>query len=91
MMIFEGKKILVTGATGSMGKTFVRRVLTGDQGTPKKIIAFSRDEAFLSNTSYLLQRTQMSYLLVSERPRFDTFGVSYGRPGSKVRDHAKRR
>lgn len=44
-MIFEGKTILVTGATGSMGKTFVRRVLTGELGTPEKVIAFSRDEA----------------------------------------------
>jgi FlaA1/EpsC-like NDP-sugar epimerase len=44
-MIFDGKTILVTGGTGSMGKTFVRRVLTGEQGMPKKIIVFSRDEA----------------------------------------------
>jgi UDP-glucose 4-epimerase len=44
-MIFEGKTILVTGGTGSMGKTFVRRVLTGELGTPKKIIVLSRDEA----------------------------------------------
>ena len=44
-MIFEGKTILVTGGTGSMGKTFVRRVLSGEQGTPKKVIVFSRDEA----------------------------------------------
>ena len=43
--MFEEKTILVTGATGSMGKTFVRRVLTGELGTPKKVIAFSRDEA----------------------------------------------
>ncbi len=33
-MIFEGKRILVTGGTGSMGKTFVRRVLSGELGTP---------------------------------------------------------
>jgi UDP-glucose 4-epimerase len=44
-MIFEGKSILVTGGTGSMGKTFVRRVLSGEQGTPRKVIVFSRDEA----------------------------------------------
>lgn len=44
-MIFEGKRILVTGGTGSMGKTFVQRVLTGELGTPNKIIVFSRDEA----------------------------------------------
>jgi FlaA1/EpsC-like NDP-sugar epimerase len=44
-MIFEQKTILVTGGTGSFGKTFVRRVLSGDLGTPKKMIVFSRDEA----------------------------------------------
>lgn len=44
-MIFEGKTILVTGGTGSLGKTFVRRVLTGELGTPKKVIVLSRDEA----------------------------------------------
>ena len=44
-MIFENKTILVTGGTGSMGKTFVRRVLSGEHGTPRKVIVFSRDEA----------------------------------------------
>lgn len=44
-MILEGKQILVTGGTGSMGKTFVHRVLSGELGTPKKVIVFSRDEA----------------------------------------------
>ena len=44
-MIFQNKTILVTGGTGSMGKTFVHRVLTDELGTPKKIIVLSRDEA----------------------------------------------
>lgn len=44
-MILEGKTILVTGGTGSMGKTFVKRALSGKHGTPKKVIVFSRDEA----------------------------------------------
>ena len=44
-MIFEGKTILVTGGTGSMGKTFVHRVLTGELGVPNKVIVLSRDEA----------------------------------------------
>jgi UDP-glucose 4-epimerase len=43
--IFDNKTILVTGGTGSMGKTFIRRVLSGEAGTPKKIIVLSRDEA----------------------------------------------
>lgn len=43
-MYFQGKTILVTGGTGSMGKTFVRRVLSGELGVPKKLIVMSRDE-----------------------------------------------
>ncbi len=42
---FEGKRILVTGGTGSLGQVLVRRLLTGVNGTPAKIIVFSRDEA----------------------------------------------
>ena len=44
-MILRNKTILVTGGTGSMGKTFVRRALSGECGKPKKILVFSRDEA----------------------------------------------
>ncbi len=43
--ILEGKQILVTGGTGSLGKVFIRRVLSGELGTPKKVIVLSRDEA----------------------------------------------
>ncbi len=41
----EGKRILVTGGTGSLGKTLVRRLLTGEIGKPARITVFSRDEA----------------------------------------------
>lgn len=43
--MFDNMRILVTGGTGSMGKTFVRRVLSGVHGTPKQVIVLSRDEA----------------------------------------------
>lgn len=43
-MILEGKRVVVTGGTGSIGRTFVRRVLSGELGTPAKVICFSRDE-----------------------------------------------
>jgi UDP-glucose 4-epimerase len=43
--MFEDKTILVTGGTGSMGRTFVHRVLSGELGTPRKVIVLSRDEA----------------------------------------------
>lgn len=44
-MIFKDKKVLITGGTGSLGKQLVSRILSGEQGTPAKVIVFSRDEA----------------------------------------------
>lgn len=45
MRLLNGKIILITGGTGSMGQTLVRRILSGEMGTPKKVIVMSRDEA----------------------------------------------
>lgn len=36
---------MITGGTGSLGKTLVKRLLSGENGSPEKIIIFSRDEA----------------------------------------------
>jgi len=43
--LFDGKRILITGGTGSMGKVLVRRLLSGEMGDPEAVIVFSRDEA----------------------------------------------
>ncbi|MBI5139918.1 MAG: polysaccharide biosynthesis protein [Candidatus Vogelbacteria bacterium] len=43
--LFQDKTVLVTGGTGSMGQTLIRRILTGNLGVPKKVIVLSRDEA----------------------------------------------
>jgi UDP-glucose 4-epimerase len=41
---FTGKRVLVTGGTGSLGKVLVRRILGGELGEPEEVVAFSRDE-----------------------------------------------
>lgn len=41
----KGKRVLVTGGTGSLGKTLVKRLLSGSEGVPERITIFSRDEA----------------------------------------------
>ncbi len=41
----EGRRLLVTGGTGSLGQVLVRRLLSGEMGMPSKVIVFSRDEA----------------------------------------------
>ena len=45
MKELEGKKILVTGGTGSLGNALVRRILSGELGRPARLTVFSRDEA----------------------------------------------
>jgi FlaA1/EpsC-like NDP-sugar epimerase len=44
-MMLEGKRILITGGTGSLGQVLTRRILSGERGTPSKVIVLSRDEA----------------------------------------------
>ncbi len=43
-MIFQDKTVLITGGTGSLGRGLVRRIMTGEQGKPERVIIFSRDE-----------------------------------------------
>src|SRR5690606_28969070 len=40
-----GKRVVVTGGTGSLGTTLVRRLLSGELGRPEAVVVFSRDEA----------------------------------------------
>ena len=44
-MRLDGKRVLVTGGTGSLGKVLVHRLVTGEMGLPESITVFSRDEA----------------------------------------------
>lgn len=43
--LFEGKRILVTGGTGSLGQVLVKRLMSGVEGVPESVTVFSRDEA----------------------------------------------
>ena len=45
MVSLEGKRVLVTGGTGSLGHALVRRLLSGTIGRPSQVVVFSRDEA----------------------------------------------
>jgi FlaA1/EpsC-like NDP-sugar epimerase len=83
-MIFKGKTVLVTGGTGSMGKTLVRRVLTGELGTPKKVIVFSRDEAKQHDMrmSYLNRRAATDEVIYQNFMRVLEFRIG------DVRDYA---
>src|SRR5918998_3565364 len=44
-VMLTGKRVVVTGGTGSLGKVLVRRLLSGEMGLPAQVTVFSRDEA----------------------------------------------
>ena len=44
-MILDGKRVLVTGGTGSLGRRVVTRLLSGRFGRPARVTVLSRDEA----------------------------------------------
>jgi FlaA1/EpsC-like NDP-sugar epimerase len=57
-MLVEGRNVLVTGGTGSLGQAIVRRLLSGELGMPGRIVVLSRDEAKQHDmrVSYLRRR-----------------------------------
>jgi len=77
--MFNGKVVLITGGTGSFGKTFTRYLLAHYQ--PKKIIIFSRDELKQFEMQHESNHTCMRYFIgdVRDRERLRTamHGVDY--------------
>jgi FlaA1/EpsC-like NDP-sugar epimerase len=58
-MDLTGKRILVTGGTGSLGKVLVRRLVAGERGLPHKVIILSRDEAKQHDMRLAYQQRQV--------------------------------
>lgn len=91
-MILQDKTVLVTGGTGSMGQVFVRRVLAGELGTPKKVIVLSRDEAkqHEMRISYLHRKASTDEVIYRNFTNVLEFRIgdvrNYGDVCSAVRD-----
>ena len=66
---FKNKTILVTGGTGSFGKTFVNKIL--ENFNPKKIIIFSRDELkqYEMETKLHKHKTRLRFFIGDIRDR----------------------
>ena len=43
--MLDGKRVIVTGGTGSLGQVLARRLLEGELGVPEEVVVFSRSEA----------------------------------------------
>lgn len=73
MADLNGKAVLVTGATGSFGGAFVRRVIESYE--PKKLIVFSRDE---------LKQFEMQQRWPPEKYRFMRYFIGDVRDGPRL-------
>lgn len=61
MSILEGKNILVTGATGSFGRRFIKTVL--EKHKPDRLVVFSRDELKQFEMQQEIQAPNLRYFL----------------------------
>ena len=76
-MQLDGKRVLITGGTGSLGKTLVRRILSGELGTPKSLTVMSRDEAkqHAMRISYLNRKVTTDEVIYSNFQRVLNFRI----------------
>lgn len=76
-MNFSGKRILITGGTGSLGQTLVRRLLSLGSNAPDKVIVLSRDEAKQHDmrVDYLLRRTATDAIMYENFKRSLEFRI----------------
>ncbi len=82
--VLENKRIVVTGGTGSLGQVLVRRLLSGEMGTPARVIVFSRDEAkqHYMRLEYLQRRAATDDVIYDNFRRLMAFRIG------DVRDYA---
>ncbi len=77
--MFDGKSILITGGTGSFGRTYVRTLLA--RYKPKRIVVFSRDELKQYEMQKEFSSPEMRYFIgdVRDYPRLEMAmrGVDY--------------
>lgn len=58
--MLSGKRVVVTGGTGSFGQVLVRRLLEGTVGLPEEIVVFSRSEATQHSMRLAFQERQVA-------------------------------
>lgn len=59
-MLLQDKSVLVTGGTGSLGKFLIRRLLSGELGSPRRVVVMSRDEGKQHDMRVAYQHRQVT-------------------------------
>ncbi len=74
--ILEGKSILITGGTGSLGAALVKRRTGGEYGKPRVVVIYSRDELKQAYASSGESRERESWTPKPKRTRPSTMRPS---------------
>lgn len=63
MSRIDGARILITGGSGSLGRALIKRLLSGENGTPKSITVFSRNEDKQNENKLMFSNPLIKYRL----------------------------
>jgi FlaA1/EpsC-like NDP-sugar epimerase len=58
--LLAGKRVIVTGGTGSLGQVLARRLLEGELGVPEEVVVFSRSEALQHSMRLAFQHRRVA-------------------------------
>ncbi len=58
--MLDGKRVIVTGGTGSLGQILARRLLEGELGVPEEVVVFSRSEALQHSMRLAFQHRRVA-------------------------------
>jgi UDP-glucose 4-epimerase len=83
-MLLDGKTILITGGTGSLGKILVKRILSCELGKAKKVIVLSRDEA----KQHAMRLSYLHKTVTTDEVIYDNFARTLEFRIGDVRDYS---
>jgi len=61
--LIDGKRVTITGGTGSLGTQLVTRLLSGNDGEPESITVFSRDELKQANMKAVYKDDRLRFVI----------------------------
>lgn len=73
--MIEGKQILITGGTGTLGTALVKRLLSGKNGKPESITIFSRGEARQHEMMGAHREDKLNFIIGDVRDYHAVLGV----------------